>query len=253
MALLIYRQTGRKGQTAMVTMRLSGRLSSRARLPLGLAGIGVCALCVAAGFGGPGHAGSPPQTVSGNVPPTSALTGFTASRLTNEVAAKYGFHFMSPAAPADPGGVDMATARDAGGDQLRVIVFGRTPAPVHAVSCEITPAHAAIARSAASTPATLASAPAALASAPAAFASAPIPGAVAGFLGACAQLAVGTDQSAAADRWVAGAQAALSALPPTETDPGRLTRSARIASVGYAVRRVPATGEWIMSMTGETP
>jgi len=200
---------------------LTIRPSSRARLPLGLAGIGLCVLGATAGSGG-FDLGSPPAMARPeSAPAATALVGFTANRLATEVAAKYGLHFMPATAPSDPGSVDMSTAQDSNGDQLRVIVFGRTPAPVHGVSCEITPANAVASP------------------------------AVAGFLGACARIAVGGDQAAAVANWVTVAQAALAALPADETDRGRLTRSASFASVRYAVRRVPDTGEWIMSMVGE--
>jgi hypothetical protein len=165
----------------------------------------------------------------------SVLTGFTADRLATEVGAKYGFRFMPAAAPADPGGVDMSTARDAGGDQLRVILFGRTPGPVRAVFCEISPPQAASG--------VVPTGPGATVSADA----------VTGFLGACARTTVSTDQAAAVARWLTGTQAALAAEPADGASPLRLVRSAGFSSVRYAVRRVPDTGEWIMSMTGAAP
>jgi len=217
----------------------TNRPSARVGLWLGVAGISLCALCAIAGFSslsGPGDVGAAPSGMTGDNLPAraqavSALTGFTPDRLATEVADKYGFHFMSAAAPADPGGVDMSTAQDAGGDQLRVILFGRAPDPVHAVSCEISPPQAA-------------------ATATATLDAAVTSDAILGFLGACARTAVGGDQATAVARWLTVTQAALAAEPATGAGPGRLTRSAGFSSIHYAVRRIPDTGEWIMSMTG---
>jgi hypothetical protein len=218
------------------------RPSSRVRYSLGLGGISLCTLCAIAGFSSIGGLGAgvsqPGAAMLGQARSAPVLTGFTADRLMTEVAAKYGFHFMSAAAPADPGGVDMSTARDAGGDQLRVILFGRTPGPVRAVFCEISPPRAADGVSPGTQTTSGATVPA---------------DAVVGFLGACTRITVAADQAAAVARWLTAAQAALAAEPADGTSPVRLTRSAGFSSVRYAVRRVPDTGEWIMSMTGAAP
>lgn len=206
------------------------RLLERGRSRLGLAAIGsLCVVAAAIGAMWLGEGGPAANGPSASPPPGYVLTGFTAQRLTKGFAAKYGFHFMSPSAPADPGSVDMATAEDQGGDQLRVIVFGRAPSPVRAISCEFAPHHAAESGAAA---------------------------AAEGFLSDCARIGVGESQAAAAAQWVTQAQAGLTTLaatPANVAEPGRLIRAAKFGTVGYAVRWVPGTGEWIISMTGEKP
>ena len=201
-------------------------LPVRVRWPFALAAAGLCVVGATAALGWTGADGTAAAPAGDAITPQPRLAGFTARRLATELGTEYGFHFMPPTVSADPGGVDMATAQDAGGDQLRVIVFGRTPQPVHAFACEFTPAHTATAGSAT---------------------------AAAGFLSACARLGAGTGQAAvAAAGWAARAQAGLAALPETRPDDGRLTETATFGPVGFAVRRLPGTGEWIMSVTGET-
>jgi hypothetical protein len=214
------------------------RLAGPARRPLGVALGGLCVFGAVTGFAVLDQSGPAAEGVVGSALPHYAIAGLTAGRLNSTVGAKYGFHFMSAAEPADPGGVDMATARDPGGDQLRVIVFGRAPGPVQSVSCEITPPNAPYAPH---TPVIPSAAP-----------GSPAP-AVAGFLADCARVGVGGDQAAAAVQWAARAQTGLAGLAANQTRQGRLTRAARFGAVGYAVRRVPDTGEWIMSMTAEPP
>jgi hypothetical protein len=201
------------------------RLPARARWHFALAATGLCVVCAAV-LGRPDGVGTTSTSASDLTTLQPKLVGFSTQRLTSELGAKYGFRFMSSAAPADPGGVDMATARDAGGDQLRVIVFGRAPGPVHALACEFTPAHVAVGDTA-----------------PAA----------ADFLDACARTGAGQAQGAGVARWVAQAQAGLAAVPVIRTDRDRLTAQARFAAAGYVVRRLPGTGEWIMVVTGEVP
>jgi hypothetical protein len=214
------------------------RLAGPARRPLGLALGGLCVFGGVTGFAVLDRSGPAAKSAVGSALPHYAIAGLTATRLNSTVGAEYGFRFMSAAEPADPGGVDMATARDSGGDQLRVIVFGRAPGPVQSVSCEITPSHVPHALS---TPAI-----------PSAASGGPTP-AVAGFLADCARVGVGGDQAAAAVQWAARAQTGLAGLAANQTRQGRLTRATRFGAVGYAVRRVPDTGEWIMSMTAEPP
>lgn len=206
------------------------RLLERGRSRLGLAAIGsLCVVAAAIGVMWLGEGGPAADGPSASATPGYVLTGFTAQRLTKGFAARYGFHFMSPSAPADPGSVDMSTAKDAGGDELRVIVFGRAPAPVRAISCEFVPQ-----RAAGAVPAS----------------------AAAGFLTDCARIGVGEGQASAAAEWVAQAQAGLSAsaratVPANGAEPDRMIRATKFGAVGYAVRWVPGTGEWIISMTGE--
>ena len=206
-------------------MALSIRLPARARWRFALAATGLCVLCAAA-LGWPDGAGTTSASTGDMTTLQPKLAGFSTQRLTSELGTKYGFRFMSSAAPADPGGVDMATAQDSGGDQLRVIVFGRSPGPVHALACEFTPAHVP----------TGDSAPAA-----------------ADFLDACARTGASQTQASTIARWVAHAQAGLAAVPVVRTGRDRLTAQARFAAAGYVVRRLPGTGEWIMVVTGEAP
>jgi hypothetical protein len=222
---------------------LTIRLPARMRWPLAAVAVGLCVggAAVAAGGDWSVQDGTVSELASGVVAAQARLAGFSTQRLTSELAGRYGFRFTSPTAAADPGSVDMATARDGAGNQLRVIVFGRAPEPVHGLVCEFTPAHAADTTSAPDTSG--AATTPAEASAPAA----------AGFLAACAKLGAGSAQADAAVHWVAQAQAGLSAATAVQSDRGRLTAAARFATVGYVMRRLPETGEWIMVMSGENP
>ena len=236
------------------------RLSNRARWTLGLAAAGLCASGAVATFGPAGISGGDSTApVSDLVVAQPRLAGFSEQRLAAELGTAYGFHFMSAAEPADQGSVDMATARDSGGDRMRVIVFGRAPGAVHALACEFTPAHGAAGV------------------AGVAGAAGGVTPTLTGFLDACARVGAGASQADTAARWVAQAKTELAAMPVspgpsatptpsmTQAGPGaqtghgtwaereHLTRKARFAAVGFAVRRLPSTGEWIISMTGETP
>ncbi|HEV2641007.1 MAG TPA: hypothetical protein VGX23_38180 [Actinocrinis sp.] len=217
---------------------LTMRLPARARRPIALAAVGVCMMGVTAAFAWPGGNGSAAaDPVSAAPVAVPELAGFSAARLASGLGAEYGFRFMAATAPTDRGSVDMATAQDSTGDHLRVIVFGRAPEPVHGLACEFTPAAA---RSGA-TPG--------IAAAATGDAAAP-PNSAAGFLSDCARLGSGQAQAAAAAGWVARTQARLAALPAAQSDPGRLTASARFGPAGYVLRRLPQTGEWIVAVTG---
>jgi hypothetical protein len=210
---------------------LTNRLPARMRWMLAVVVAGLCAVGVTVAFGwldrdtatsGSGHAA---------IAADAQLAGFSVQRLTSELGGKYGFHFMSAQAPADPGSVDMATARDADGNQMRVIIFGRAPEPVHGLVCEFTPAPGTPAQASAQ-----------------AQAASPL---ATGFLTSCARLGAGEAQAEAAADWFARAQAGLAAAPASavQANQGRLTAQARFATAGYVVRLLPETGEWIMAIT----
>ena len=233
-------------------MALTIRLPASMRWPLAAVAGGMCVAGAAVAAGGSWSVqdGTASELANGVIAAHARLAGFSTERLTSELAGRYGFHFTSPTAAADPGSVDMATAEDGAGDQLRVIVFGRPPEPVHGLVCEFTPARAAATSSGAGTAATASSAPDAANPATPDGSSEP---AAAGFLTACAKLGAGSAQADTAVHWVAQAQAGLSAATAVQSDHGRLTRAARFATVGYVMRRLPDTGEWIMVMSGQNP
>jgi hypothetical protein len=232
---------------------LTIRLPARVRWLTAAAVVGLCAggvvmamaVAMAMGIGRSDERGLASGLASRVAVAHARLAGFSTQRLTSELAVKYGFHFIAPATAADPGSVDIATARDGAGDQLRVIVFGGAPEQVHGLVCEFTPAQAAGTSGGAGATGTVRAA---------AEASAPAPApAAAGFLAACATLGAGPAQAGAAVHWIAQAQAGLSASTAVRSDQGRLTAAARFAAVGYVVRRLPETGEWIMVMSGADP
>lgn len=220
-------------------MALAIRLPGWVREPIVRAAVGACVVGATAAFAWPGAVAAPADLMTAATAPQPLLAGFSATRLTSELGAEYGFRFMSPTAPTDRGSVDMATARDSAGDQLRVIVFGRAPEPVHGLACEFTPAHANAGAGARATTA------------------------AAGFLSDCARLGSGQAQASAVASWVARTQARLAAQPspqpaqlgqPTPFSrlaPGGLTAQTSFAANGYVVRRLPQTGEWIVAVTGE--
>lgn len=318
------------------------RLLARVRWPVAAVAAGLCVAGASAAFGWSTGDSARSESASSATMPQARLVGFNAQLLTTELGGEYGFHFMPAQAPADPGSVDIATAKDPQGDQMRVTVFGRAPEPVHGLVCEFTPeqglegaeaqaqeqappatptsvpappsapepapplkqapvpqqvpapapayalAHAAgsvldlaqaskeaavsarvstlaFERASASEqlPAPVPAPAPAPGSAPSPtltsrLASAPTSGSAAptmaaGFLSSCARLGAGEVQADAAANWAAQAQIELATAPAAQAGQGRLTAQAKFATVGYVLRLLPETGEWIMAITSAGP